>query len=246
MPYPKDNAKMTGDTHLPDVESDMSSRKAREMPYGRTRQRATAARPLSAATRNARPAARARPAPPRGPESQDFGRRIRPGLITSAHTSSGTIPAQAAVARKQGARRNTIAGSTSISIPYNENSKHERIQRGNRPFHPPLDRSPVHLQDHPRPVAAVLQRPLHDDRPARQREAVAARLQHRQCQLRGAPGVPQHQGCGRPADLAPAAHQGGRQDHRRPQAHRHAAHRLPAAGQAAVSLVHRAPGWRRS
>jgi hypothetical protein len=23
MPYPKDNAKMTGDTHLPDVESDM-------------------------------------------------------------------------------------------------------------------------------------------------------------------------------------------------------------------------------
>jgi hypothetical protein len=24
MPYPKDNAKMTGDTHLPDVESDMS------------------------------------------------------------------------------------------------------------------------------------------------------------------------------------------------------------------------------
>ena len=32
MPYPKDNAKMTGDTHLPDVESDMSSRKARQMP----------------------------------------------------------------------------------------------------------------------------------------------------------------------------------------------------------------------
>jgi len=24
MPYPKDNAKMTGDTHLPDVEPDMS------------------------------------------------------------------------------------------------------------------------------------------------------------------------------------------------------------------------------
>ena len=27
MPYPKDNAKMTGDTHLPDVESDMLRRR---------------------------------------------------------------------------------------------------------------------------------------------------------------------------------------------------------------------------
>ena len=31
MPYPKDNAKMTGDTHLPDVESDKYT-KARQMP----------------------------------------------------------------------------------------------------------------------------------------------------------------------------------------------------------------------
>ena len=59
---------------------------------------------------------------------------------------------------------------------------------------PPLDRPPVHLHHHARPGAALLQRPLHDDRPAGQQQAAAARLQHRQRQLRGAPRVPQHQG----------------------------------------------------
>mmetsp|Transcript_662 Transcript_662/g.1444 ORF Transcript_662/g.1444 Transcript_662/m.1444 type:complete len:200 (-) Transcript_662:779-1378(-) len=112
-------------------------------------------------------------------------------------------------------------------------SAHECLPRRDRPDRPPLDGPPVQLHDHARPGAALFQRPLHDDWPqGRQRQTAAARLFHRQRELRREPRVPQHQGAGRPAHLQAAAHQAGRQDHRRPQAHRHAADRLPAAGQA--------------
>ncbi len=58
---------------------------------------------------------------------------------------------------------------------------------------------------------ALRERPVRDDRPGeRQRPPADARLLHRQPQLGRAPGVLQHQGARRPADLAPAAPPAGR------------------------------------
>ena len=66
------------------------------------------------------------------------------------------------------------------------------------------------------------------------RSPAAARLQLRERQLRRSPRVLQHQGAGRPAHLAPAAHSPRRSDPRRQQADRDADPRPPAARQAAV------------
>ena len=60
---------------------------------------------------------------------------------------------------------------------------HECIQRRARAERASLDRQAVYLHHDPRSVPAVLERSFHDDRPARQRQAAAARLQHRQRQL---------------------------------------------------------------
>ena len=125
------------------------------------------------------------------------------------------------------------------TVTWKPEDSYECLQRRNRPVRPPLDRPPVHVHDHARPGVALLQRPLHHDRPAHQRQAAAACLQHRQCQLRGIPRVPQHQGRRGPAYLAPAQYSGRRQDHRRAQADRHAADRLHPARQAPVPAGHR-------
>ena len=113
------------------------------------------------------------------------------------------------------------------------------IQRGDGANRPPLDRPAVHLHDHARPGAAVFERPLHDARPEGQRQAAAARVFDRQRELRRPPRVPQHQGAARAAHLAAAAHPTGRNGDRRPQAHRHAGDRLPAARAAPLHAGHR-------
>ncbi len=87
--------------------------------------------------------------------------------------------------------------------------------------------------------SALRERPVPDGGPGRCGTPGAARLQHRQCQPRGAPGVPEHQGAGRPADLAPATHPKRRRGAGQPQADRYAAGVGPEPGAAAVPAQHR-------
>lgn len=117
---------------------------------------------------------------------------------------------------------------------FDEQSVHRaRSQRA------PLERHPVQLQDHPQPGSALQDRPVRDDRPGSRRSPADARLQHCQPELRRAPGVLQHQGPGRPADLAPATPEGRRRADGQPQADRHPGARRPAARQAPLPAQHR-------
>ena len=103
MPYAKDNAKMTGDTHLPDVESDMYDEGSADAvgmeetasDRGQATQRGDQKRParsVSKATKAGPPRGAGKPRPQeKVPAGADF-----------AITSSGRIPAQTVVARIAG------------------------------------------------------------------------------------------------------------------------------------------------
>ncbi len=81
MPYAKDNAKMTGDTHLPDVESDMFEEGSADAvgmdetasDRGQATERGDQKRPARSASKSSKAGAAKRP------ESQDLGRKFRPG-----------------------------------------------------------------------------------------------------------------------------------------------------------------------